>query len=100
MIYFHSTQVSYNITENVAPLIKIELDNVPIEKLEAAKTEALKALSIVRSGEEPIDMARMKILLRKQLRESVASLESDPHHAVAFRCIGDALYSQDENDVS
>ncbi|KAG7311658.1 hypothetical protein JYU34_002712 [Plutella xylostella] len=90
--------VSYNITENVAPLIKIELDNVPIEKLEAAKTEALKALSIVRSGEEPIDMARMKILLRKQLRESVASLESDPHHAVAFRCIGDALYSQDEND--
>lgn len=47
-----------------------------------------------------IDMNRMKRLLRKQLRESMASLESDPHHAMAFRCIGDALYSQTEEDVS
>lgn len=45
-------------------------------------------------------MERMQILLRKQLRESYASLESDPHHAVAFRCIGDALYSHNDADVS
>ncbi|XP_013133610.1 PREDICTED: uncharacterized protein C05D11.1-like [Papilio polytes] len=90
--------VSYNLTENLVPLIKIELDNVPIKKLELARDDARKCLSGVRSGAEPIDMERMKRLLRKQLRESIASLESDPHHAVAFRCIGDVLYSQNEED--
>ncbi|KAL0894630.1 hypothetical protein ABMA27_013187 [Loxostege sticticalis] len=90
--------VSYNLTENIASLIKIELDNVPIDKLEVARDEARKCLVAVRSGEEPVDMERMKRLLKKQLRESLASLEADPHHAVAFRCIGDALYSQNEKD--
>ncbi|CAG9567343.1 unnamed protein product [Danaus chrysippus] len=90
--------VSYNLTENMASLIKIELDNVPVDKLTQAKEEALKSLRSVRSGEEAIDMDRMKRLLRKQLRECMASLESEPHHAVAFRCIGDALYSQNEDD--
>ncbi|KAI5635965.1 peptidase m16 inactive domain-containing protein [Phthorimaea operculella] len=90
--------VSYNLTENIAPLIKIELDNVPVNKLEAARDQAQAVLKAVRSGEEPIDMERMKRLLKKQLRESIAHLESDPHHAIAFRCIGDALYSQNESD--
>ncbi|XP_046961211.1 uncharacterized protein C05D11.1-like [Vanessa cardui] len=90
--------VSYNLTENIAPLIKIELDNVPINKLETARDEARECLKSVISGEEAIDMDRMKRLLRKQLRETMASLESDPHHAIAFRCIGDALYSQNEQD--
>ncbi|XP_050675436.1 uncharacterized protein C05D11.1-like isoform X2 [Leptidea sinapis] len=90
--------VSYGLTENMAVMIKIELDNVPIAKLEAARTEAKDCLRKIRSGEEIIDMDRMKRLLKKQLRESIASLESDPHHAVAFRCIGDALYSQTEQD--
>ncbi|XP_028177355.1 uncharacterized protein C05D11.1-like [Ostrinia furnacalis] len=90
--------VSYNLTENIASLIKIELDNVPMDKLELARDEARRCLGAVRSGEEPIDMDRMKRLLKKQLRESLASLEADPHHAVAFRCIGDALYSQNEKD--
>lgn len=73
---------------------------MPIDKLEVARDEARKCLVAVRSGEEPVDMERMKRLLKKQLRESLASLEADPHHAVAFRCIGDALYSQNEKDVS
>nr|XP_026487526.1 uncharacterized protein C05D11.1-like [Vanessa tameamea] len=90
--------VSYNLTENIAPLIKIELDNVPINKLETAREEARECLKSVISGEEAIDMDRMKRLLRKQLRETMASLESDPHHSIAFRCIGDALYSQNEQD--
>ncbi|KAJ8729556.1 hypothetical protein PYW08_001137 [Mythimna loreyi] len=88
--------ISYNLTENIASLIKIELDNVPMDKLELARDEALKCLRTVCSGEDVMDMERLRRLLRKQLRESIASLESDPHHAVAFRCIGDALYSQNE----
>jgi hypothetical protein len=71
-----------------------------MDKLEASLEEAKKCLAAVRAGDEPIDMGRLKRLLKKQLRESLASLESDPHHAVAFRCIGDALYSQNEQDVS
>ncbi|KAJ0181723.1 hypothetical protein K1T71_002445 [Dendrolimus kikuchii] len=90
--------VSYNLTENIAPLIKIVLDNVPIDKLDSARDEARKCLQNVRNGTEPIDMDRLTRLIKKQLRESIASLESDPHHAVAFRCIGDALYSQNEKD--
>ncbi|XP_045764374.1 uncharacterized protein C05D11.1-like [Maniola jurtina] len=90
--------VSYNLTENIAPLIKIELDNVPVDKLEIARDEARNCLKSVINGDEAIDMERMKRLLRKQLRETMASLESDPHHAIAFRCIGDALYSQNEDD--
>lgn len=100
LTHLFDRQVSYNLTENIASLIKIELDNVPIDKLEVARDEARKCLVAVRSGEEPVDMERMKRLLKKQLRESLASLEADPHHAVAFRCIGDALYSQNEKDVS
>lgn len=68
--------------------------------MDSARDEARKCLKNVRSGEEPIDMERLRRLLKKQLRESIASLESEPHHAVAFRCIGDALYSQNEQDVS
>ncbi|XP_034828177.1 uncharacterized protein C05D11.1-like [Maniola hyperantus] len=90
--------VSYNLTENIAPLIKIELDNVPVDKLEIARDEARNCLKSVINGDEAIVMERMKRLLRKQLRETMASLESDPHHAIAFRCIGDALYSQNEDD--
>ncbi|XP_075992092.1 uncharacterized protein C05D11.1-like [Anticarsia gemmatalis] len=90
--------ISYNLTENIASLIKIELDNVPIDKLPAARDEALRCLRFVRDGHEPIDMPRLNRLIRKQLRESIASLESNPHHAVAFRCIGDALYSQNIDD--
>ncbi|XP_047509808.1 uncharacterized protein C05D11.1-like [Pieris napi] len=90
--------VSYNLTENLASMIKIQLDNVPIEKLKAARAQAQSCLKNLRVGEEVIDMDRMKRLLQKQLRESMASLESDPHHAMAFRCIGDALYSQTKED--
>ncbi|XP_052757845.1 uncharacterized protein C05D11.1-like [Galleria mellonella] len=90
--------VSYNLTENIASLIKIELDNVPIDKLEVARDEARSCLRSVCDGSEPLDMQRLRRLVRKQLREALASLESDPHHAVAFRCIGDALYSQNEQD--
>lgn len=86
-------------TENMASLIKIELDNVPVDKLEKAKEEARRCLEHVRSGGEPIDMVRLKRLLQKQLRESAASLEAKPHQAIAFRCIGDSLYSQNEQDV-
>lgn len=89
--------ISYNLTENIASLIKIELDNVPMDKLELARDEALKCLRSVCLGEDVVDMERLRRLLRKQLREAIASLESDPHHAVAFRCIGDALYSQSEH---
>ncbi|CAH2238074.1 jg18457 [Pararge aegeria aegeria] len=63
-----------------------------------ARDEGRKCLKSVIDGVEGIDMDRMRRLLRKQLRETMASLESDPHHAIAFRCIGDALYSQNEND--
>ncbi|XP_045458924.1 uncharacterized protein C05D11.1-like [Melitaea cinxia] len=90
--------ISYNLNENIAPMIKIELQNVPIDKLETARDEARACLKSLVSGEEAIDMDRMKRLIKKQLRETVASLESDPHHAIAFRCIGDALYSQNEQD--
>lgn len=90
--------VSYNLTENMASLIKIELDNVPVDKLEKAKEEARRCLEHVRSGGEPIDMVRLERLLQKQLRESAASLEAKPHQAIAFRCIGDSLYSQNEQD--
>ncbi|XP_047041443.1 uncharacterized protein C05D11.1-like [Helicoverpa zea] len=89
--------ISYNLTENIASLIKIELENVPMDKLEQARDDALKCLKTVCVGEEALDMDRLRRLLRKQLREAIASLESDPHHAVAFRCIGDALYSQNED---
>lgn len=92
--------MSYNLIENLAPLIKIQFDNVPVNKLEIARDEGWTCLKAVRNGDDPLDMERMKILLKKQLRESYACLESDPHHAVAFRCIGDALYSHDEADVS
>ncbi|XP_069360181.1 uncharacterized protein C05D11.1-like [Maniola hyperantus] len=90
--------VSYNLTENVAPLIKIELENVPVDKFEIARDEARNCLKSIIKGDEAIDMERMKRLLRKQLRETMTSLESDPHHTIAFRCIGDALYSQNEDD--
>ncbi|XP_041971152.1 uncharacterized protein C05D11.1-like [Aricia agestis] len=90
--------VSYGLTENMAALIKVELNNVPINKLEEARDEALKCLKKVRDGEESLDMERIVRLVQKQLRETIASLESDPHHALAFRCIGDALYSVNESD--
>lgn len=92
--------MSYNIRENLATLIKIELDNVPIDKLDIARDEARNCLQSIASGTETIDMERMERLLKKQLRETMASLEADPHHSIAFRCIGDALYSQNEQDVS
>ncbi|CAB3249821.1 unnamed protein product [Arctia plantaginis] len=94
----YAGDISYNLTENIAPLIKIELDNVPIDKLTAARDEALQCLKTVCSGEDIMDMDRLKRLIRKQLREAIASLETNPHHAVAFRCIGDALYSQNNDD--
>lgn len=90
--------ISYNLTENMASLIKIELDNVPIDKLHAARDEALQCLRNVRNGNEVIDMDRLKRLVRKQLREAIACLETNPHHALAFRCIADSLYSQNDND--
>lgn len=92
--------MSYNITENIASLVKIEVNNVPIKKLSASLEETKKCLAKVRSGDEVIDMDRMLRLVKKQLRESIATLESNPHHAIAFQSIGDALYSQNDNDVS
>ncbi|XP_045764362.1 uncharacterized protein C05D11.1-like [Maniola jurtina] len=91
-------EVSYNLTENMAPLIKIELEDVPVEKLEIARDEVRNYLKSVINGDEAIDMERMKLMLRKQLRETMASLESDQHEAIAFRCIRDALYSRNEDD--
>lgn len=90
--------VSFNLVENLAPMIKIELENVPLKKMVAARDEAKACLARLRSGEEFIEMDRMHRLLRKQLRESISMLESDPHHTVAFQCIGDALYSMSEQD--
>lgn len=76
------------------------MDNVPLDKLEIARDEAKKCIAKIRNGEEAIDMERMGRLVQKQLRECMAALESDPHHVVAFECIGNALYSQSEENVS
>ncbi|KAL4715092.1 hypothetical protein ACJJTC_012139 [Scirpophaga incertulas] len=90
--------VSYNLTENIASMIKIQLENVPMDNLQEARDVAKKCLASLRSGEEAINMTRIKYLIKKHLRECLASLESDPHHAIALRCIGDVLYSRNEND--
>ncbi|GBP23093.1 Uncharacterized protein C05D11.1 [Eumeta japonica] len=90
--------VSFLITENLSPLLRIELHNVPINKLQLARDTAKQCLEKIRSGADDIDILRMHRLLRKQLRESMVNLETDPHHAVAFQCIGDSLYSQNEQN--
>lgn len=54
--------MSYYLTENLASSIKIELDNVPVDKLEAAEEEAKNCLRNLRErGEVIISLQNIKI---------------------------------------
>lgn len=80
-------------------LLIFTFNNAPIKKIDSI-LDKFKDILIKVSNEEKIDMHRMKSIIDKVFLEDLSALESDPHLTVAKLLVKDAVYGNNESDVS
>uniref|UniRef100_A0A1B0CSX6 Putative zn2+-dependent endopeptidase insulinase superfamily protein n=1 Tax=Lutzomyia longipalpis TaxID=7200 RepID=A0A1B0CSX6_LUTLO len=94
----YASKVSYNIGENSETVLNFIYHNVPLHFVDDVKKKHQEVLEKIASGEEKIDMTRMRNIIEKNILESWSCLEDNPHEAIAFLVIGDVLYGSTAED--
>ena len=80
-----------------ASLIKAE--NVPFEKLSAAKEKVKEVLGNLANGKEAIDMNRLGVVIHRKILDTKNRFENYPHDTFADAIVGDFLYSSKPEDL-
>ncbi|XP_055703714.1 uncharacterized protein C05D11.1-like isoform X2 [Phlebotomus papatasi] len=94
----YASKVSYNIGENSESVLNFTFHNVPLNLVDEVHSKLQQVLGKIASGEEKIDMTRMRNIIEKNIVESWSCLEDNPHEAIAFLVIGDVLYGSSPDD--
>ncbi|KAJ8023724.1 hypothetical protein HOLleu_36243 [Holothuria leucospilota] len=77
--------------------VYLKFDNVPKAKLGQVKDRLFQTLGNLANGKEAIDMNRMQNVLHRKLLDLLSRTEDRPHDTLAFICIGDFLYGNENN---
>lgn len=94
----YASKVSHSLIENLESLLCFVFDNVPVAKLETLLDKLKETLKRFETGEETIDMKRMKSILDREILESLSNLETNPHDTIAYTIIGDVIYGKNQKD--
>jgi hypothetical protein len=86
------------VSENSISAVVVSFSDVPTEKLAQIPDILWSVLRNV--TEESLNMERMRSILHRKMLDFWATLESDPHSAVAYDMIGFMLYGNTSDDAS
>uniref|UniRef100_A0A182NNB5 Uncharacterized protein n=1 Tax=Anopheles dirus TaxID=7168 RepID=A0A182NNB5_9DIPT len=92
----YASRVGYSIVENSVSLLYLSFENVPLGKEDLVFPKLTQVLAGIATGEEKLDMQRMRNVIERYRLEALSSLESNPHDDIALHVIGDVLYGSDE----
>uniref|UniRef100_A0A182Q9C8 Peptidase M16C associated domain-containing protein n=1 Tax=Anopheles farauti TaxID=69004 RepID=A0A182Q9C8_9DIPT len=94
----YASRVGYGIVENSVSLLYLSFENVPLGKEDHVFPKLTQVLTSIATGNEKLDMQRMRNVIERYRLEALSSLESNPHDDIAFHIIGDVLYGSDDSD--
>lgn len=77
----------------------IKAENVPFEKLSAAKEKIKEVLGNLANGKEAIDMNRLGVVIHRKILDTKNRFENHPHDTFADAIVGDFLYSSKPQDL-
>ncbi|GLH01355.1 Presequence protease, mitochondrial [Gryllus bimaculatus] len=95
----YASKVCYSLAENSESMLYLMFENVPNDKLNFVKGRLTQILGALASGDEKLDMKRLRTVIHRQILESLSHLETSPHEGVAFMIIGDMLYGNTKEDL-
>ena len=87
-----ASKVSYNFIENAESVVYLGFENVPVGKLGEIQPKLYSVMEPLST--QPLDMARMALVIQRRILEQQSHLENNPHDTVAFMTIGDILYGR------
>ncbi|KAL9988958.1 hypothetical protein ACROYT_G003456 [Oculina patagonica] len=77
----------------------IKAENVPFEKLSAAKEKIKQVLGNLANGKQAIDMNRLGVVIHRKILDTKNRFENHPHDTFADAIVGDFLYSSKPQDL-
>lgn len=89
-----ASKVHYSFVENSESVVYLAFDNVPVAKLADIKPRLQDILESISNGQQPLDMERIKLVIRRRMLEQQSHIENNPHSTVAFMVIGDILHGR------
>ena len=89
-----ASKVGYSFIENSESVVYLAFENVPVNKLGEIQPKLFGVMEPFGNGNKPLDMERMKLVIRRRMLEQLSHLENNPHDTVAFMSIGDILHGR------
>ena len=89
-----ASKVGYSFIENSESVVYLAFENVPVNKLGEIQPKLFSVMEPFGNGNKPLDMERMKLVIRRRMLEQLSHLENNPHDTVAFMSIGDILHGR------
>lgn len=93
------SDISCDVMEFLESALLIKAENVPFEKLSAAKEKVKEVLGNLANGKEAIDMNRLGVVIHRKILDSKNRFENYPHDTFADAIVGDFLYSAKPEDL-
>ena len=87
------SDISGDVLEFLESCLVIKAENVPFEKLSAAKEKIKEVLGNLADGKEAIDMERLGVVIHRKILDTKNRFENHPHDTFADAIVGDFLYS-------
>ena len=93
------SDISGDVMEFLESAILIKAENVPFDKLSAAKEKVKEVLGNLANGKEAIDMNRLGVVIHRKILDTKNRFENYPHDTFADAIVGDFLYSCKPEDL-
>lgn len=93
------SDISSDVMEFLESAFLIKAENVPFEKLSAAKGKVKEVLGNLANGKEAIDMKRLGVVIHRKILDTKNRFENYPHDTFADAIVGDFLYSCKPEDL-
>lgn len=93
------SDISSDVMEFLESAFLIKAENVPFEKLSAAKGKVKEVLGNLANGKEAIDMKRLRVVIHRKILDTKNRFENYPHDTFADAIVGDFLYSCKPEDL-
>lgn len=93
------SDIACDVMEFLESSFLIKAENVPFEKLSAAKQKIKEVLENLATGKEAIDMKRLGVVIHRKILDTKNRFENRPHDTFADAIVGDFLYSSKSEDL-
>ena len=91
----YAGDVDTSVLERSQGIHWIEFDDVDLDRIDEVKERLFDVLRALVARKD-VEMERMRSLIRKEIRQSIAEWEDQPHEAIVGYCISNFLYGEEK----